>query len=211
MSAVPVPNSGLPKAAAALRDLGRFQDIPVVRQAGLFLLVAATIALGLWLFFWTQKPDYVMVSAGLDAKSTSQAADTLRTAQIPVRLDAATGAPAPDVPGAQAGEQPFWSAETVLDGFGRAAPPADDLPPVAAADMGAGPAPGVPAGVYVAGEQRFALNAGGPLAPAAWPGAVVEQPGRPRGTELRGWLLAADAVASAMIAGGRRGRGVVAA
>ena len=48
MSAVSVPNSGLPKAAAALRDLGRFQDIPVVRQAGLFLLVAATIALGLW-------------------------------------------------------------------------------------------------------------------------------------------------------------------
>lgn len=133
-------------------------------------------------------------------------------------LDAATAAAVTDAPGAQAGEQPFWSAETVLDGFGRAAPPADDLPPVAAADMGAGPAPGVPAGVYVAGEQRVALNAGGPLAPAAWPGAVVEQPGRPRGTELRGWLLAvaaallaADAVASAMIAGGRRGRGVVAA
>ena len=36
---------------------------------GLFLLVAATIALGLWLFFWTQKPDYVPVFAGLDAKA----------------------------------------------------------------------------------------------------------------------------------------------
>uniref|UniRef100_UPI00248EE180 hypothetical protein n=1 Tax=Dermacoccus nishinomiyaensis TaxID=1274 RepID=UPI00248EE180 len=49
-------------------------------------------------------------------------------------LDAATGAAVTDAPGAQAGEQPFWSAETVLDGFGRAAPPADDLPPVAAAE-----------------------------------------------------------------------------
>ncbi|MCD9126195.1 flagellar basal-body MS-ring/collar protein FliF [Luteimonas fraxinea] len=118
MSAVPVPNSGLPKAAAALRDLGRFQDIPVVRQAGLFLLVAATIALGLWLFFWTQKPDFVTVSAGLDAKSTSQAADTLRTAQIPVRLDAATGGLS--VPADQAGAARMALASAGLTAAGPA-------------------------------------------------------------------------------------------
>lgn len=118
MSAVSVPNAGLPKAAAALRDLGRFQDIPVVRQAGLFLLVAATIALGLWLFFWTQRPDYVMVSAGLDAKSTSQAADTLRTAQIPVKLDAATGGLS--VPADQAGAARMALASAGLTAAGPA-------------------------------------------------------------------------------------------
>ena len=118
MSAVSVPNSGLPKAAAALRDLGRFQDIPVVRQAGLFLLVAATIALGLWLFVWTQKPDFVMVSAGLDAKSTSQAADTLRSAQIPVRLDAATGGLS--VPADQAGAARMALASAGLTAAGPA-------------------------------------------------------------------------------------------
>ena len=82
----------LPKAAATLREIGRLQDIPVVRQLGQFLLVAATIALGLWLFFWTQKPDYVPLQGGMDAKSSSEASDALRTAQIPFRIDAGTGA-----------------------------------------------------------------------------------------------------------------------
>lgn len=81
----------LPKANA-LRDLGRLQDIPVVRQLGLFGLVAATIALGLWLFFWSQKPDFVPVQAGLDPKSTAEASELLRGAQIPFRLDPASGA-----------------------------------------------------------------------------------------------------------------------
>jgi flagellar M-ring protein FliF len=93
--------TALPKAANALRDLGRFQDIPVVRQLGVFVLAAAAIALGLWLFFWTQKPDYVTVQAGLDAKSTAEASDALRTAQIPFKLDNATGALT--VPADQAG------------------------------------------------------------------------------------------------------------
>ena len=83
----------LPKNAASnLRDLGPLQDIPVVRQLGLFALVAAAIALGLWLFFWTQKPNYVPVFAGLDAKSTAEASDLLRTAQIPFRIDSGSGA-----------------------------------------------------------------------------------------------------------------------
>ncbi|GAB3308328.1 flagellar basal-body MS-ring/collar protein FliF [Luteimonas notoginsengisoli] len=82
----------LPKNAASLRDLGRLQDIPAVRQLGLFALVAATIALGLWLFFWTQKPNFVPVQAGLDAKATGEASDLLRTAQIPFRIDPTSGA-----------------------------------------------------------------------------------------------------------------------
>ncbi|MGH8077521.1 MAG: flagellar basal-body MS-ring/collar protein FliF [Lysobacter sp.] len=82
----------LPKGSTSLRDIGRLQDIPAVRQLGLFAMVAATIALGLWLFFWTQKPDYVPVAAGLDAKSTSEVSELLRAAQIPVRIDPSSGA-----------------------------------------------------------------------------------------------------------------------
>ena len=78
--------------AASLRDLGRLQDIPAVRQLGMFALVATTIALGLWLFFWTQRSDYVPVFAGLDAKATSDASDLLRSAQIPFRIDPGNGA-----------------------------------------------------------------------------------------------------------------------
>ncbi|HEU4775095.1 MAG TPA: flagellar basal-body MS-ring/collar protein FliF [Lysobacter sp.] len=93
----------LPKnPLAGLREMGPLQDIPVVRQMGTFALVAAAIAIGLWLFFWTQRPDYVPVFAGLDAKSTSEASDLLRTARIPFRVDPVSGALA--VPTDQSGQ-----------------------------------------------------------------------------------------------------------
>ncbi|MFC5568979.1 flagellar basal-body MS-ring/collar protein FliF [Lysobacter yangpyeongensis] len=81
----------LPKSTGGLKDLGHLQDIPAVRQLGLLALVAGTIALGLWLFFWTQKPDYVPVHAGLDAKSVDEASELLRGAQIPFRIEPASG------------------------------------------------------------------------------------------------------------------------
>ena len=84
--------TALPKATASLRDLGRLQEIPAVRQLGLLLLLALAIALGLWLFFWSQKPDYVPVQAGLDPKSTAEASELLRSARIPFRLDPVSGA-----------------------------------------------------------------------------------------------------------------------
>jgi flagellar M-ring protein FliF len=85
MSVIALPKNNL-------KDIGRLQDIPAVRQLILLSVVAAAIALGLWLFFWTQHPDYVPLSAGLDAKSTSEASDLLRTQQIPFRIDNGTGA-----------------------------------------------------------------------------------------------------------------------
>lgn len=109
-------------------------------------------------------------------------------------------------------EAAHWTAELVLDGFGRPREP-EGLAPVPAADFAAGPAPLAPAGVYAAAERRAALNAGGALVPAAWPGATVEATGTTPGTPLGGWLLAlagallaADALGSALIAGSRRGR-----
>lgn len=88
MSVIALPQG----PAGTLRDLRRLQDIPAVRQLGMFAMVAAAVALGLWLFFWTQKPDYVPVFAGLDAKATGEASELLRTAQIPFRIDAGSGA-----------------------------------------------------------------------------------------------------------------------
>lgn len=88
MSVIALPKN----TASSLRDLGRLQDIPAVRQLGLFAMAAATIALGLWLFVWTQRADYVPVFAGLDAKATSDASELLRSSQIPFRIDPGNGA-----------------------------------------------------------------------------------------------------------------------
>ena len=77
----------LPKSPGGLKDIGRLQDIPAVRQLALLAVAAAAIGLGLWLFSWTQKPDFVPVYAGLDAKATADASDLLRTQQIPFRID----------------------------------------------------------------------------------------------------------------------------
>lgn len=77
----------LPRAAEHLKNLRGLQDIPVVRQVGVFALAVAAVALGLMVFFWSQKPSYAPVFAGDDAKSQSEAADLLRKANIPLRAD----------------------------------------------------------------------------------------------------------------------------
>ena len=85
MSVIALPNS-----PGGLKNIGRLQDIPAVRQLLTLGVVAAAIALGLWLFFWTQKPDYAPL-AGLDAKSAAEAGDLLRGAQVPFKIDPSTG------------------------------------------------------------------------------------------------------------------------
>lgn len=109
-------------------------------------------------------------------------------------------------------DQPFWTAESLLDGYGRSLP-AGDLAPVAAPDFAKGPSPIAPAGSYVAGERRAALNAGGDLIPATWPGARVETAETAPGRDLKGWLIAVaalllilDAFGSALLARGRKAR-----
>ena len=88
MSSLPLAKN----ASERLRDLGSLKEIPAVRQLGWFALVAAAVAVGLWLFMWTQKPDYAPVFAGLDAKATSEASELLRSAQIPFRIEPGSGA-----------------------------------------------------------------------------------------------------------------------
>lgn len=69
----------------------RLQDLPYVRQLALLAGIAAAIALGLYVFFWTQKPNYVPVYPGLADKDASEVLDALRAAQVPVLLDPLTG------------------------------------------------------------------------------------------------------------------------
>lgn len=117
-------------------------------------------------------------------------------------------------PEASPGAETFWTPEQVLDGFGRAQEPGDPIP-VSAGDFAKGAAPGAPAGLYRAGERIAALNAGGPMALAEWPGARLESTAQAAGLDLRGWLialaalfLALDALGSAWLARGIGNRAV---
>ncbi|QDW65552.1 flagellar basal-body MS-ring/collar protein FliF [Luteimonas granuli] len=75
----------------AVEVLARLQDMQLARRLGRMLLLAAAIAIGLTVFFWSQKPGHVPLYAGLDARATAEATDLLRTAQIPFTIDQATG------------------------------------------------------------------------------------------------------------------------
>ncbi|WP_372013740.1 flagellar basal-body MS-ring/collar protein FliF [Pseudoxanthomonas sp. 10H] len=77
------------KAASAVV---RLQEMQLGRKAGTLLLIALAVAAGLYVFFWSQKPEYSPLYTGLDPKATAEAADLLRAAQIPFKLDQATGA-----------------------------------------------------------------------------------------------------------------------
>lgn len=126
------------------------------------------------------------------------------------RLIASAATAAPNEAQSEPREQPFWTPQVAMDGFGRLNP-AEGLAPVPAADMVSGPGPGRPAGIYAAGERRMALNAGTDLRLAEWPGAAVESAATQPGRGLKGWLLAAaaaflalDVIGSALLARGRR-------
>ena len=77
------------KAASAVVKL---QEMQLGRKAGTLLAIALAVAAGLYVFFWSQKPDYSPLYTGLDPKATAEATDLLRSAQIPFKLDQATGA-----------------------------------------------------------------------------------------------------------------------
>ena len=95
--AIALPNDPLPtdkpnrgEKAAALFE--KVQGMQITRKLGLMTMVAASVAAGLAVFFWSQQEQMVALYTGTDAKATAEATDLLRAAQIPFKLDPATGA-----------------------------------------------------------------------------------------------------------------------
>ncbi|MFV0292534.1 MAG: DUF4159 domain-containing protein [Paracoccus sp. (in: a-proteobacteria)] len=107
------------------------------------------------------------------------------------RLIAGAGRPGDKISG-QMPDSGTWLARQLMDGYGRLSP-AIDPAPVEGERLLQGAAPGLSAGIYVSGEQRVALNAGGPVVRANWPGARIES-GGPSGLALAGWLFLAAAL-----------------
>jgi flagellar M-ring protein FliF len=87
MNAVVVPQTPSPPPGL----LAQINQAGLLRQLWTMGLLTLAIAGGLWAFFWLQKPALITVQSGIDAATASEFADALRSAQIPVEINPATG------------------------------------------------------------------------------------------------------------------------
>ncbi len=68
-----------------------FAALPVVKQLGLMVALAATIALGVAVVLWSQSPNYSLLYANLSAQDLAAVAASLDDAGVPYRLEHGTG------------------------------------------------------------------------------------------------------------------------
>ena len=69
-----------------------FQGLPALRQIGLMIGLAASVALGVSVVLWSQKPNYTLLYANLSSKDAGQVIDALQSSGIQFKVDEATGA-----------------------------------------------------------------------------------------------------------------------
>jgi len=72
--------------------LENLASLPVARQIGVLVALAASIAIGFWIVLWSQEPDYAILFNQVDQQEVTEVVSTLDTAQIPYKLNVATGA-----------------------------------------------------------------------------------------------------------------------
>ena len=65
--------------------------IPAVRQIFLLLGVAASVAGGFAMFFWSQTPSFTQLYSDMSAGDSAQVSEVLRSAEIPYKIDTETG------------------------------------------------------------------------------------------------------------------------
>lgn len=69
-----------------------FQSLPALRQVGLMVGLAASVALGVAVVLWSQQPNYTLLYANLSSKDAGEVVDALQKSGIPYKVDEATGA-----------------------------------------------------------------------------------------------------------------------
>ncbi|AMA46593.1 flagellar basal-body MS-ring/collar protein FliF [Pseudomonas monteilii] len=88
-SGAPAPRKpGLP-GLAFLENISR---MPVLRQMGLLVGLAASVAIGFAVVLWSQQPDYRPLYGSLAGMDTKQVMDTLASADIPYTVEPNSGA-----------------------------------------------------------------------------------------------------------------------
>jgi len=69
-----------------------FNGLTVLRQVGMMVGLAASVAIGVSVVDWSQEPDYRMLYNNLDAKDASQVATALQSSGVPYKVSETTGA-----------------------------------------------------------------------------------------------------------------------
>ncbi len=69
-----------------------FQGLPALRQIGLMIGLAASVALGVAVVLWSQEPNYTVLYAGLSNKDAGEVVEALKKTGIAFEVDQNTGA-----------------------------------------------------------------------------------------------------------------------
>jgi flagellar M-ring protein FliF len=63
-----------------------------VRQVGVLVGIAASVALGVWVILWSRTPDWTLLYASMSERDAAEVMNALQSSAIPHRLDGASGA-----------------------------------------------------------------------------------------------------------------------
>lgn len=85
------PNVALAGQATTLPTTPLTQN-PVVRQLGVMIGIAVSVALGVAVVLWSQSPNYSILATSMAQADAAEIVDVLRQSQIPFKVDETTGA-----------------------------------------------------------------------------------------------------------------------
>lgn len=69
-----------------------FSNLPLLRQVGLMIGLAASVAIGFYAVLWSQSEDYKPLYGSLDRLDSAEVVDVLEQNQIPYKIEPSTGA-----------------------------------------------------------------------------------------------------------------------
>ena len=84
-------NDAVPKRASSDLIEG-FSNLNLLRQAGLMVGLAVSVAIGFWVVLWTQGEDYRPLYGSLEGMDSAEVGQILDTNRIPYKVDVSTGA-----------------------------------------------------------------------------------------------------------------------
>jgi flagellar M-ring protein FliF len=96
MENVPVPtNPAVAAMPLPTTSLGVMQNNvssqPIMKQLGFLLAIAASIALGGYVFMWSMSPNYQVLFSGMQPKEASEVVSILQSSGVKYKLDPSTG------------------------------------------------------------------------------------------------------------------------